>query len=30
MNQLGFLDLPDHLKRLSEAGDPLEEMVVVE
>ncbi len=24
MNQLGFFDLPDHLKRLSEAGDPLE------
>ena len=26
MEQLGFFDLPDHLKRLSEAGDPLEEM----
>ena len=26
MGQLGFFDLPDHLKRLSEAGDPLEEM----
>lgn len=24
MNQLGFFDLPDHLKRLSDAGDPLE------
>jgi hypothetical protein len=26
MKRLGFFDLPDHLKRLSEAGDPLEEM----
>ncbi len=26
MKQLGFFDLPEHLKRLSEAGDPLEEM----
>ena len=26
MKQLGFFDLPDHLKRLSDAGDPLEEM----
>jgi len=24
MKQLGFFDLPDHLKRLSEAGDPLD------
>ena len=24
MNQIGFFDLPDHLKRLSDAGDPLE------
>lgn len=22
----GFFDLPDHLKRLSETGDPIEEM----
>ena len=29
MKQLGFFDLPDHLKRLSEAGDPLEEMARV-
>jgi hypothetical protein len=29
MGQLGFFDLPDHLKRLSEAGDPLEEMAQV-
>ena len=29
MGQLGFFDLPDHLKRLSEAGDPLEEMAKV-
>lgn len=29
MGQRGFFDLPDHLKRLSEAGDPLEEMVRV-
>jgi IS5 family transposase len=29
MGQVGFFDLPDHLKRLSEAGDPLEEMVRV-
>lgn len=29
MGQLGFFDLPDHLKRLSEAGDPLEEMARV-
>ncbi len=26
MHQPGFLDLPEHLKRLSEAGDPLEAM----
>jgi transposase, IS5 family len=26
MTQPGFFDLPDHLRRLSEAGDPLEEM----
>src|SRR5215204_2676053 len=24
MTQIGFFDLPDHLQRLSEAGDPLE------
>jgi len=29
MNQLGFFDLSDHLKRLSAAGDPLEEMTRV-
>jgi hypothetical protein len=29
MGQLGFFALPDHLKRLSEAGDPLEEMAQV-
>jgi hypothetical protein len=29
MGQLGLFDLPDHLKRLSEAGDPLEEMARV-
>jgi hypothetical protein len=29
MGQLGFFDLPDHLERLSEAGDPLEEMARV-
>ena len=29
MKQLGFFDLPDHLKRLSEAGDPLEELARV-
>lgn len=29
MGQLGFFDLPDHLKRLSEAGDPLEEMAQI-
>lgn len=29
MKQVGFFDLPDHLKRLSEAGDPLEEMARV-
>ena len=27
--QLRFLDLPDHLKRLSEAGEPQEEMARV-
>ncbi len=27
MNHAGFFDLPDHMKRLSETGDPLEEMV---
>ncbi len=27
MNQVGFFDLPDHLKRLSDAGDPLEALV---
>jgi hypothetical protein len=26
MTQPGFFDLPDHLQRLSDAGDPLEEM----
>ena len=26
MDQVGFFDLPDHLKRLSDAGDPLEEL----
>lgn len=26
MTQIGFFDLPDHLQRLSEAGDPLETM----
>ena len=26
VNQPGFFDLPDHMKRLSDAGDPLEEM----
>jgi transposase, IS5 family len=26
MKQAGFFDLPDHMKRLSEAGDPLEMM----
>src|SRR5918993_5655731 len=26
MMQVGFFDLPDHLRRLSEAGDPLETM----
>src|SRR5215204_5093489 len=26
MTQIGFFDLPDHLHRLSEAGDPLEAM----
>jgi transposase, IS5 family len=26
MTQIGFFDLPDHLRRLSEAGDPLETM----
>ena len=29
MKQPGFFDLPDHLKRLSAAGDPLETMVRV-
>ena len=29
MKQLGLLDLPEHLKRLSESGDPLEEMARV-
>jgi hypothetical protein len=29
MGQLGFFDLPDHPKRLSEVGDPLEEMAQV-
>lgn len=29
MKQLGFFDLPDHLRRLSAAGDPLEEMARV-
>lgn len=29
MNQLGFFDLSDHLKWLSAAGDPLEEMARV-
>lgn len=29
MNQAGLFDLPDHLKRLSDAGDPLEEMARV-
>ena len=29
MKQLGFIDFPDHLKRLSVAGDPLEEMAGV-
>src|SRR5512143_1848990 len=29
MGPWGFFDLPDHLKRLSEAGDPLEEMAAV-
>lgn len=29
MKQLGFFDLPDHLERLSEAGDPLEELARV-
>jgi len=29
MNETGFFDLPDHLKRLSDAGDPLEEMARV-
>src|SRR5512135_1420047 len=29
MGPWGFFDLPDHLKRLSEAGDPLEEMARV-
>lgn len=29
MHQLGFFDLSDHLKRLSAAGDPLEEMTRV-
>ena len=24
MEQVGFFDFPDHLKRLSDAGDPLE------
>ena len=28
MHQPGFFDLPEHLKRLSEAGDPLEAMAV--
>ena len=26
MNQPGFFDLPDHLKRLSDAGNPLLEL----
>ncbi|MDP6780679.1 MAG: transposase [Alphaproteobacteria bacterium] len=26
MNQFGFFDLPEHLHRLSAAGDPLEEL----
>ena len=26
MKQAGFFDLPDHLKRLSDAGDPLLEL----
>lgn len=29
MKQLGFFDLPDHMRRLSETGDPLEEMLRV-
>jgi len=29
MNETGFFDLPNHLKRLSDAGDPLEEMARV-
>lgn len=29
MKQLGLLDLPEHLKRLLESGDPLEEMARV-
>ena len=29
MKQLGFFDLPEHLKRLSESGDPPEEMAAV-
>jgi hypothetical protein len=29
MKQPGFFDLPDHMKRLSDAGDPLETMVRV-
>jgi hypothetical protein len=29
MGQLGFFDLPDHSKRLSEVGDPLEEIAQV-
>lgn len=29
MKQLGLLDLPEHLKRLSEFGDLLEEMARV-
>ena len=29
MAQFGFFDLPDHMKRLSETGDPLEEMARV-
>jgi transposase, IS5 family len=27
MTQIGFFDLPDHLQRLSDAGDPLETLV---
>jgi hypothetical protein len=30
MKQPGFFDLPDHMKRLSDAGDPLETVVRVD